>query len=394
MDKIVYDYILVRYGELSTKGKNRNEFIRKLVNNVKFALKEHPKLTYDHTYDRMFIRLHDEDEEIICKKLQKCFGISSFSLALRVNSDIDQISDMTLNLMMEHVGTFKIETRRHDKLFPLKSDDVNRYVAGNILNKTELKVDVHKPDHRVIIEIRKDFSYIMAKTFSGAKGYPVGIGGKAMLMLSGGIDSPVAGYLTMKRGVALECIHYASLPYTSTAALDKVYRLVNKLCMYQGKIKVHVVNFTKLQLAIYENCDESYAITIMRRMMYRIAERIALNNKCLALASGESIGQVASQTLESLYVINEPINIPVLRPLISFDKLEIIDIAKQIDTYDISIEPFEDCCTIFTPLRPVIKPNVNKAKAQELRFDYQTLLEECIDTIHVEEISYKEEELF
>jgi len=234
----------------------------------------------------------------------------------------------------------------------------------------------------------------MAKTFSGAKGYPVGIGGKAMLMLSGGIDSPVAGYLTMKRGVALECIHYASLPYTSTAALDKVYRLVNKLCMYQGKIKVHVVNFTKLQLAIYENCDESYAITIMRRMMYRIAERIALNNKCLALASGESIGQVASQTLESLYVINEPINIPVLRPLISFDKLEIIDIAKQIDTYDISIEPFEDCCTIFTPLRPVIKPNVNKAKAQELRFDYQTLLEECIDTIHVEEISYKEEELF
>ena len=206
-------------------------------------------------------------------------------------------------------------------------------------------------------------------------------------MLSGGIDSPVAGYMTMKRGVALECIHYASQPYTSASALDKVIRLAERLSEYQGFVKVHIVNFTKLQLAIYEHCDESYAITIMRRMMYRIAEQIAIKNKCLALISGESIGQVASQTLESIAVINEPIKIPVLRPLIGFDKLEIIDTAIKINTYDISIEPHEDCCTIFTPNKPVIKPKLLKAEFQESRFDFESLLNECVATVETQQVS-------
>lgn len=396
MDKIIYDYILVRYGELSTKGKNRNEFIRKLAANVKQTLKGFPALSYDRTYDRMFIRLNGEDAEAVSAQLQKCFGISTFSLAIRVNSEIEEINKMCLHLAMGLDGTFKIETKRHDKLFAKRSDEVNRYLAGTILKNTSLKVDVHQPDHRFVVEIRKDFTYIMAKAIQGGKGYPVGIGGKALLMLSGGIDSPVAGYMTMKRGVALECIHYASQPYTSASALDKVIRLAERLSEYQGFVKVHIVNFTKLQLAIYEHCDESYAITIMRRMMYRIAEQIAIKNKCLALISGESIGQVASQTLESIAVINEPIKMPVLRPLIGFDKLEIIDTAIKIDTYDISIEPHEDCCTIFTPNKPVIKPKLLKAEFQESRFDFESLLNECVATVETKQVSidHLEDELF
>ena len=396
MDKIIYDYILVRYGELSTKGKNRNEFIRKLATNVKQTLKNFPALSYDRTYDRMFIKLNGEDGKAVSIQLQKCFGISTFSLAIRVNSEIEEINKMCLHLAMELKGTFKMETKRHDKLFAKRSDEVNRYIAGTILKNTPLKVDVHQPDHRFVVEIRKDFTYIMANAIQGAKGYPVGIGGKALLMLSGGIDSPVAGYMTMKRGVELECIHYASMPYTSVSALDKVMRLAQRMSEYQGFVKVHVVNFTQLQLAIYKNCDESYAITIMRRMMYRIAERIAVKNKCLALISGESIGQVASQTLESLAVINEPVKLPVLRPLIGFDKLEIIDIANKIDTYDISIEPHEDCCTIFTPNKPVIKPKLFKAEFQERKFDFESLLTECVETVETKIVCTEnlESELF
>ncbi|MEA5017774.1 MAG: tRNA uracil 4-sulfurtransferase ThiI [Erysipelotrichaceae bacterium] len=381
MAKIEYDHILVRYGELSTKGKNRNEFIRKLNTNVRNILALYPKLTYDRTYDRLFIRLNGENADAIANDLRLCFGISSFSFAIKIISDIEEIAQTCLKLASDVNGSFKIITKRHDKLFPMVSDDINRYVASLILKNTTLKVDVHQPDHRFMIEVRKDYSFIMAKTIKGAGGYPVGIGGKALLMLSGGIDSPVAGYLTMKRGVAIEAIHFASMPYTSANALDKVLRLAQKLSKYQGFVKVHVINFTKLQMAIYQNSDESYAITIMRRMMYRIAEAVALKNNCLALASGESIGQVASQTLESIAVINEPIKLPVLRPLISFDKLEIIEVANKLATYDISIEPFEDCCTIFTPQNPVIKPTLKRALINEQKFDYQILIDECLSDI-------------
>lgn len=391
MDKFQYDYILVRYGELSTKGKNRNEFTRKLLTNVKHMLKHFTKLTYEKTYDRLYIRLNDEDSEAVSAILKECFGISSFSLANKVISDLDTITDTCLALVNQYQGTFKMDTRRHDKLFYKTSDEINRHIADKILNNTSLKVDVHHPDHRISVEVRRDHTYIMAKTIKGAGGYPVGIGGKALLMISGGIDSPVAGYLTMKRGVAIECIHFASVPYTSSSALDKVERLVEKLSLYQGVVRLHIVPFTKLQLAIYENCDESYAITIMRRMMYRIAEKLAQQEGCLALASGESVGQVASQTLESLAVINEVINIPVLRPVICFDKLEIIDVARKIDTYDTSIEPFEDCCTIFTPVNPVIKPTLIKAEKMERHFDFMPLVDECVANIETKFVMIKDE---
>ena len=230
------------------------------------------------------------------------------------------------------------------------------------------------------LNIRKECTYVMDNVIKGAGGYPVGIGGKALLMLSGGIDSPVAGYLTLKRGVDIECIHYASPPYTNELAKEKVLDLVNVLRQYtHGKIVVHMVPFTKLQLAVYEHCEESYAMTVMRRMMYRIAEGIAQKNHCLAIVNGESIGQVASQTLDSMQVINEVIRMPVLRPVACMDKLEIIDIAEKIGTYDISIRPHEDCCTIFTPKQPATKPKSYKAEAMEANWAFETMVQECID---------------
>ncbi len=377
-----YDHILVRFGELTTKGKNRKLFIGKLVQNVKSALTEFSSLEYQRTYDRLYILLHDEDQEAVVEKLKKVFGIHSFSLAMKVDSDLEEIKKAVEYVVENCEGTtFKIDTKRNDKEFPLHSHEINRVLAGHVFNHTskDLKVDVHHPEILVKVELRKDFTYIMNDVIKGAGGYPVGIGGKGLLMLSGGIDSPVAGYLTLKRGVMIECVHFSSPPYTSDRARDKVLRLVEKLTAYTDRIKVHIVPFTDLQLAIYEHCDESYAMTCMRRMMYRVASEIANNNNCLAIVNGESVGQVASQTLESMNVINEVTNMPILRPVVCMDKLEIIDIAQKIDTYDISIEPYEDCCTIFTPKNPATKPKLHRVKSYEETFDFTSLVKECVD---------------
>ncbi|MBQ4252222.1 MAG: tRNA 4-thiouridine(8) synthase ThiI, partial [Erysipelotrichaceae bacterium] len=279
-------------------------------------------------------------------------------------------------------GTFKVITKRANKKFPIHSDEINRAVASEVLRNygpQHLKVDVHDPDYELIVEIREQATYVMAETILGAGGYPVGVGGKALLMMSGGIDSPVAGYLTMKRGVEIECIHFASMPYTSQEALNKVKELTRIISGYQGRIKLHVVPFTETQLAIYKNCDEEYAITIMRRMMYRIANRIAEKNKCLALVNGESVGQVASQTLESISVINAVSEYPVIRPVVTYDKLEIIALAEKIGTYEVSILPYEDCCTIFTPKNPVTKPHPFKVEKQESFFQWQPLLDKAVE---------------
>ncbi|MDE6195847.1 MAG: tRNA 4-thiouridine(8) synthase ThiI, partial [Erysipelotrichaceae bacterium] len=318
----------------------------------------------------------------VSEVLQHVFGISSFSLAIKVDSQIEQMIATSLNIAKQtDKQTFKIDTRRSYKQFPMISDEVNRAIATEILKQTSLKVDVKKPELRIEIEIHQFETYIMVNRIKGAGGYPVGVGGKALVMLSGGIDSPVASYLTMKRGVSIECIHYASPPYTSDAAQEKVLQLARSVAGHQGHIRVHIVPFTDLQLAIYQHCDESYAITIMRRMMYRIAERVCEKSRCLAIVNGESIGQVASQTLESMQTINHVIQTPVIRPVATMDKLEIINIAKQIHTYDISIQPFEDCCTIFTPKNPVTKPTVHHAEKMENKFDYEKLLAECIENI-------------
>lgn len=394
------NHILVRFGELTTKGKNRKTFIRKLCHNTKEVLHSFEKLTYELSYDRLYIVLNGEDPQLVCQQLKKVFGIHSFSLCYKVDSDLERIKEVCLWIIEHSDGhSFKIDTKRHNKDYPMLSHDINVAIAGYIFHHTskELKVDVHHPDILIRLELRKECTYVMDNTIMGAGGYPVGIGGKALLMLSGGIDSPVAGYLTLKRGVDIECIHYASPPYTNELAREKVLDLVDVLKHYtHGRIVVHIVPFTDLQLAVYEHCDESYAMTIMRRMMYRIGEGVAQQRGCLAIVNGESIGQVASQTLESMSVINHVISMPVIRPVACMDKLEIIKIAENIGTYDISIRPHEDCCTIFTPRQPATKPKLYKAESLEEGWDFQSMIDDCIKNVEtiVVDMQYKKQDDF
>ncbi|MBQ1692512.1 MAG: tRNA 4-thiouridine(8) synthase ThiI, partial [Erysipelotrichaceae bacterium] len=321
------------------------------------------------------------------------FGYSYFSGAIRVNKDIEEVKKVTLALAENHnVKTFKIATKRHDKSYPMRSDEINRALAGNILHNTSLLVDVHEPDLMIYVSVDKDFIYVMDEKVRGGGGYPTGINGMAMVMMSGGIDSPVAAYMTMKRGLKIECIHFASEPYTSKQALDKVLTLAEKLSVCQEEINVHIIPFTDLQLAIYKNVDEPYCITIMRRMMYRIADQICKNRKIKVITNGESIGQVASQTPESISVIGKVADTLILRPLCMMDKLEIIDIAKRIDTYETSILPFEDCCTIFDPKNPVTKPKEDKCLHYESLFDYQPLVDACIENERIVKVSYRKED--
>lgn len=392
-----YEYILIRFGELSTKGKNKKDFIKQLLSNLKRILKPFSALSFERSHDRLYILLNGEDHEKVCEELSYVFGISSFSLAIKVKSDLEEIKAVALQAAKDFEGkTFKMDTRRHHKAFLYSSDEINRACATDILKSTDLKVDVKKPDLRIQVEVREFYTYIMTNRIKGAGGYPVGSSGKALVMLSGGIDSPVACYEAMKRGVAIECIHYASPPYTSQQALDKVKELASKIARFQGHIRLHIIPFTDLQLAIYKNAYESYAITIMRRMMYRIAQDIAKKQNCLAIVNGESLGQVASQTLESMDVIGKVVDIPVLRPLVCMDKLEIIDIAQKIDTYDISIQPFEDCCTIFTPKKPTTKPKLDKVLRMEEKFDFKKEIElsiqkmESINIYHQKEQDYED----
>ncbi len=377
-----YDHIMVRFGELSTKGKNKKDFIFRLGDNIRNALKEYKSLTYQVRMDHIYIKLNDENPETVIERLKDVSGIYSFSLVIKTDTDIENLKNVVLDLLLkENKKTFKMRAKRADKLYPIISDDINRLIAGHVLKNSEYKVDVHNPDVLVSITIRNDAAYIYTSDILGAGGYPLGVGGKALMMMSGGIDSPVASYLLMKRGVAIECVHFAAPPYTNAAVIDKIKDLCKELNRYQAKIKVHVVPFTKLQEDIYKYSNESYAITIMRRMMYRISERLAKKYKCLALANGESIGQVASQTLVSMDVINAVTNMPVIRPLAIFDKTDIIKISKKINTYDISIRPYEDCCTIFAPKNPKTMPKLEEVEAFEEKWDYESEINDCISNV-------------
>ena len=383
MDKI----ILIKYGELTTKKANRNLFINILCDNVKAALKNyHVNIIKNRV--RMFIETDDNINEIV-DILKDIFGIHSIVVAYKVDTNTDIIKEKVLEVVKEiDFNTFKVDTRRTDKNFNIPSMEFNNIIGGLILkNIPNKKVDVHNPDYTLKIEIRHDYTYIYSKEINGAGGYPVSVAGKGLLMLSGGIDSPVAGYMAMKRGVKLECIYFESPPHTSIQAKNKVKTLVNKLNRYQPSIKLHVINFTNIQEAIYKNIDPTYMITIMRRMMYRISERIMYQNNCHILINGESIGQVASQTLTSMQVINNVSNVPVIRPVSCLDKLEIIEIAKRIDTYETSILPYEDCCTIFLPKHPVINPELSKAIEYENSFDYETLIQEAVKNHEIITIS-------
>lgn len=369
--------IMIKYGELTTKKDNRKEFIRVLIQNIEKLIDEDIKITSDMS--RMYIECDDVD--IVSKKLQKIFGIHSIVIVHKVNN-IDDVLDKCLNIMDNDKKTFKVITKRSDKSFNMSSMEYSRILGGQILKNSKFKVDVHNPDIYLNVEIRKEGIYLYTDELKGIGGYPVGIAGKGLLMLSGGIDSPAAGYLAMKRGVNVECIYFDSPPHTSQEAKNKVKTLSKIINEYSGRVKLHVVPFTKIQEEIYKNCPNNYMITIMRRMMYRITDRYAKKIGAKIIINGESIGQVASQTLESMVCINEVTNTPVIRPVATYDKLEIIDVAKKINTYETSILPYEDCCTVFVPKHPIIKPDINKAKEFENLFDYEKYIKECLEKIY------------
>ena len=391
---MTYDHIMVRFGELSTKGKNKKDFIRVLANNIKNALRDFSNVSIETRFDHIYVVLNGNDPEPIIEVLQDVSGIHSLSLVYKTDPDIENLKKVSLELIQKEEGqTFKVKAKRADKSYPIISEDIIRHVAGVILANTNLKVDVHNPDILLSIEIRQEGAYVFCKTYPAAGGYPLGVGGKIMHMLSGGIDSPVAAYLLMRRGIKIECIHFASPPYTNVGVIEKLKDLLSKLNKYQLEIRLNIIPFTKIQEEIYRNADESYAITIMRRMMFRLADHLAHRRRCPAISSGESVGQVASQTLESMYTINEVTSLPVLRPVVAMDKVDIIKLARKIDTYDISIRPFEDCCTIFAPKSPKTKPSLEKAKEFEEKFDYESLINEALDNVEVIYVK-KEDELF
>ena len=390
---ITYDHIMIRFGELSTKGKNKKDFIRILSDNVKNALKDWPELSFETRYDHIYVGLNNLPYEPIIERLQDVSGIRGLSLVYRASKDLEDIKDSALNLIKEEKGkTFKVKVKRGDKTYPLISDEITRVVAGHILrNVKDLKVDVHNPDILLSIEVRQEATYIFCKTYLGAGGYPLGVGGRTMHMLSGGIDSPVAAYLMMKRGVSIECIHFASPPYTQMGVIYKLEDLLHVLNRYQNQIRLHIVPFTKIQEAIYDHAPESYCITLMRRMMFRLADALARRRKCPVISSGESIGQVASQTLQFMHVINAVTNTPIIRPLATTDKIEIIEISKKIGTFDISIRPYEDCCTIFTPKAPKTMPHLDEVEEFEKKFDYESLIQEALNNIEVKIITPNKE---
>ena len=383
--------IIIKYGELSTKKDNINFFISTLKDNIKASL---TGLNANITYDkgRMFIESSEDNYETIMSKLKKTFGIHEINIAYELeNNDFENIKESLKELIQDvDITTFKVESKRSDKTYPINSMEMSRILGGVVLkNKEGVKVDVHNPETIINVEVRFKHAYIYFEKERGLGGYPVGALGKGMLMLSGGIDSPVAGYLALKRGVRIEGIYFESPPHTSDAAKNKVISLAKQLADYSGYVKLHVINFTKIQETILKECPHEYLITIMRRMMYRISERVARRSNCKVLVNGESIGQVASQTLTSMYAINSAIKMPVIRPVACLDKLDIIDIAKKIETYEISIQPFEDCCTIFVPEHPVINPDEALCIEYENLFDYETLIKEAIETEEIVKVENK-----
>jgi len=388
----MYDMILIRYGEMTLKKKNYKQFLKVINDNIKDKIKDIPNIKFVNTDYRAYIYLNGQDYNLVIDKLGEVVGLYSYSLCKEVNKDIEDIAKWGIEIINDYINeanitsnfTFKVETHRGDKRFPLTSLEISSKVAGLVLPKIEkMSVDVHNPDVTLHIDLRSEGAYIYTNTIKGLGGYPSGIGGEALLMMSGGIDSPVAGFLTIKKGVKISAIHYASPPYTSPMALQKVIDLLKVLAKYQGsgEIDLYVVPFTDVQTAIHEKANQIYLVTIMRRMMYTIATKLARDLEISALVNGESIGQVASQTLESMMVVNDVTNIPILRPLCAMDKLDIIGIASKINTYDISIRPYEDCCTVFVPEHPIIKPRLEDVKYEEAKCNLEPLVEAAYQNI-------------
>ncbi len=385
--------LMIHFGELYTKGKNRRDFINKLRDNINHALKKY-HLQIETKHDHIYLsKFNESNMEDVINVLQNISGIHAISEVIFLPRNLEEVKAYALALIKkEEYKTFKVITKRKDKNFELRSDQINREIASHILKNHAIKVDVHNPEFALRLEIDFEYIIVVGKRYDGLGGYPLGASGKGLVLLSGGIDSPVAAYLTMRRGIKISAIHFAAPPYTSAEVLKKIEDITRKLNAFQPTIRLYIVPFTDLQLEIYKEVPHNYAITIMRRMMVRIAQIVAKRHNLKILVTGESLGQVASQTLESLVVINEVTNYPIIRPLATVDKNEIIKIAKQIDTYDISILPYEDCCTIFEVKNPVTSPRLDEVLEYESRFDYQSFISEAIGGITKVDISINDEE--
>ena len=371
------ELLLVRYGEIFLKGLNRPYFIRALIRKIRYAMRNQGAQVWVH-YGRIFVEGF-RDLDVAVERITRIFGVHSVCPAVEMEKDdYEALCSQAIAMMADMKGTFKVNARRSDKRYPMESPVINADLGGRILEANpNLKVDIHQPDHVMNVEIR-DKAYLYVKVIPAVGGMPVGTNGNATLLLSGGIDSPVAGWMVAKRGVQINAVHFHSFPYTSEQAREKVLDLARKLSYSCCGIKVYVVPFTEIQLQIRDHCPEEYTTLIMRRFMMRLAERIAKETGSGALITGESIGQVASQTMEALGTTDAVVEMPVFRPLIGFDKSEIIEIARKIDTYELSSLPYEDCCTIFTPKHPATRPKKEKVEQAEAVLDVESLIEKAM----------------
>ena len=383
--------ILIRYGELSTKGRNKKMFTQKLASNIKKALVDFPQVKVIPDYDFMYLDLHEAPEEAVIEKVKPIFGIQSISPVYIVEKDMEVAKKVVLDLLSQEDlegKTFKIMTKRSDHTFEMDTNQINLFLGDAVLEAfPDIKVQLKQPDITVRIDVRREHLMVSLKTIQGAGGLPVGTSGRVMLMLSGGIDSPVAGYLAMKRGMEIQCVHFASPPYTSPQALEKTKLLAAKIARFGGSIQFLTVPFSRIQEEIKKSVPEAYLMTIMRRFMLRITDQLRENARALAIANGESVGQVASQTLDSMVAINDVTNTPIIRPVATMDKLDIIKVAEEIDTFELSIQPFEDCCTVFAPPSPKTKPKLEKARQYEARLDIEGLIKEAVEGTVIEEIT-------
>ncbi|HBF9222584.1 TPA: tRNA 4-thiouridine(8) synthase ThiI [Clostridioides difficile] len=391
---MVYNILIVKYGEIGVKGKNRYIFENRLIRNIRNMLKPIGRFNVYKEYGRIYVDLEDYDYEEVIEEVRKVFGIVGVCPGVRAKKDYDTLKEIALKMLEEKIEagykTFKVESRRGDKSFGLTSQEMSMDIGGYLLSKVgdRINVDVRNPEVKIKCEYREFHTMVYSDTIPGYGGLPLGTNGRAMSLLSGGIDSPVATWMVAKRGMEVEAVHFHSYPFTSERSQEKVKDLAKILAKYCGRVRLHKVNILEIQKAIGENCNEEEATILSRRFMMRISQRLSEKRHCDALITGESIGQVASQTIQGLTCTNAVVDLPVFRPLIAMDKSDIVDIAKKIGTFETSILPEEDCCSVFSPRKPVTKPRLEKIEKSETALDIEKLVQDAIDKIEVEDIEF------
>lgn len=391
---MVYNILIVKYGEIGVKGKNRYIFENRLIRNIRNMLKPIGRFNVYKEYGRIYVDLEDYDYEEVIEEVRKVFGIVGVCPGVRAKKDYDTLKEIALKMLEEKIEagykTFKVESRRGDKSFGLTSQEMSMDIGGYLLSKVgdRINVDVRNPEVKIKCEYREFHTMVYSDTIPGYGGLPLGTNGRAMSLLSGGIDSPVATWMVAKRGMEVEAVHFHSYPFTSERSQEKVKDLAKILAKYCGRVRLHKVNILEIQKAIGENCNEEESTILSRRFMMRIAQRLSEKRHCDALITGESIGQVASQTIQGLTCTNAVVDLPVFRPLIAMDKSDIVDIAKKIGTFETSILPEEDCCSVFSPRKPVTKPRLEKIEKSETALDIEKLVQDAIDKIEVEDIEF------